>query len=31
MADDLNKKITIDIEVTTEGQQQIAQYKAAFN
>lgn len=31
MADDINKKITIDVEVTTDGQQQIQQYKAAFD
>ena len=28
MTDDINKKITIDVEVNTEGQQQINQYKA---
>ena len=31
MADDVNKKITIDVEVTTDGQQQINQYTTAFN
>jgi hypothetical protein len=31
MADDINKKITIDVEVNTDGQQQINQYKAAFD
>jgi hypothetical protein len=31
MADDINKKITVDIEVNTNGQQQIAQYNAAFD
>jgi hypothetical protein len=31
MADDINKKITIDVEVTTDGQQQINQYKASFD
>ena len=31
MADDLNKKIIIDIEVSTDGQEQVQQYKAAFD
>jgi hypothetical protein len=31
MADDINKKISIDIEINTDGQQQINQYKAAFD
>jgi len=31
MADDINKKISIDVEVNTDGQQQIRQYKAAFD
>jgi len=31
MAEDINKKITIDVEVNTDGQQQINQYKAAFS
>jgi len=31
MADDFNKKILIDIEVGTDGQAQINQYKAAFD
>jgi len=31
MADDISKKITIDVEVNTDGQQQINQYKAAFD
>jgi len=31
MESDINKKITIDVEVNTDGQQQIAQYKAAFD
>jgi hypothetical protein len=31
MADDLNKKITIDVEINTDGQQQITQYKEAFD
>jgi len=31
MADDLSKKILIDIEVGTDGQEQISQYKAAFD
>jgi archaellum component FlaC len=31
MADDLNKKINIDVEVNTDGQQQITQYKEAFD
>jgi len=30
MADDINKKISIDIEVRNNGQQQIDQYSAAF-
>jgi hypothetical protein len=31
MADTINKKISIDVEVNTDGQQQINQYKAAFD
>ena len=31
MADDINKKITIDVEVNSDGQQQIAQYKTALD
>ena len=31
MADDINKKISIDIEINTDGQQQIDQYKASFD
>ncbi|HZY36405.1 MAG TPA: hypothetical protein VFE53_07145 [Mucilaginibacter sp.] len=31
MADDFNKKILIDIEVGSDGQEQINQYKAAFD
>jgi hypothetical protein len=31
MADEINKKITIDVEVNTDGKQQIQQYKAAFD
>ena len=31
MADELNKKITIDVEVNTGGQKQIDQYKAALD
>jgi hypothetical protein len=31
MADDLNKKITIEVEIATDGPQQIAQYNAAFD
>jgi len=31
MADDINRKITVDVEVNTDGQQQINQYKAAFD
>jgi hypothetical protein len=31
MTDDINKKILIDIEIGTDGQQQIQQYKAAFD
>jgi len=31
MADDLNKKIAIDVEINTDGQQQINQYKVAFD
>jgi hypothetical protein len=31
MADDINKKISIDVEVNTDGQQQIDQYKASFD
>ena len=31
MTDDVNKKITIDVEVNTDGQQQINQYKASFD
>jgi hypothetical protein len=31
MTDDINKKITIDVEVTTNGQQQIDHYKASFD
>jgi len=30
MADE-NKKINIDIEINTDGQQQVQQYKAAFD
>jgi chromosome segregation ATPase len=31
MAEDINKKIAIDVEVNTDGQQQIAQYKTALD
>jgi len=31
MADDINKKITVDIELNTDGLQQITQYKASFD
>ncbi len=31
MSDDISKKITIDVEVNTDGQQQINQYKTAFD
>ncbi len=31
MADDINKKITIDVEISTDGQQQLNQYKVAFD
>ena len=31
MADDINKKITIDVEVNSDGQQQIDQYKTSFD
>ncbi|MDP9080918.1 MAG: hypothetical protein M3O71_26155 [Bacteroidota bacterium] len=31
MENDINKKITIEVEVTTDGQQQINQYKAALD
>jgi hypothetical protein len=31
MTDDLNKKITIDVEVNTDGQQQVDLYKASFD
>jgi len=31
MADDINKKISIDVEITQTGQQQIAEYKTAFD
>lgn len=31
MADDINKKISIDIEINTDGQQQINQYKTVFD
>jgi len=31
MADNINKKINIDIEINTDGQQQVQQYKAAFD
>jgi hypothetical protein len=31
MSDDINKKITIDVEVSTDGRQQITQYQAAFD
>lgn len=31
MADDINKKISIGVEVSPDGQQQISQYKAAFD
>jgi septal ring factor EnvC (AmiA/AmiB activator) len=31
MADDINKKISIDVEVNTNGQQQINQYKSSFD
>ena len=30
MADDISKKISIDVQLNTDGQQQIDQYKAAF-
>ena len=31
MADDINKKISIDVEINTDGQQQIQQYKTTFD
>ena len=31
MADDINKKISIDVEIGTDGQQQINQYKTSFD
>jgi hypothetical protein len=31
MADDINKKISVDIEINNDGQQQINQYNAAFD
>jgi len=31
MADEINKQITVDVRVNTDGQQQIDQYKASFN
>src|ERR1700748_2776063 len=31
MADDINKTISVDIEVNPDGLQQVAQYKAAFD
>ncbi|HVS93979.1 MAG TPA: hypothetical protein VHE59_18215 [Mucilaginibacter sp.] len=31
MADDINKKISIDVQVNSDGQQQIDQYKASFD
>jgi len=31
MADDINKKITIDVQVNTDGQQQVDQYKNSFD
>ncbi len=31
MADDISKKITIDVEVNTDGLQQINQYQTAIN
>lgn len=31
MADDINKKISIDVEINTDGQQQINQYKNSFD
>src|ERR1700748_2657929 len=31
MADDINKKIIIDVEINTDGQQQINQYKVALD
>ncbi|MGZ3755509.1 MAG: hypothetical protein ACXVAY_00830 [Mucilaginibacter sp.] len=31
MADDINKKISIDVEISTDGQQQIDQYQFAFD
>lgn len=31
MADDINKKISIDVQINSDGQQQATQYKAAFD
>jgi nitrogen-specific signal transduction histidine kinase len=31
MPDDINKKISINVQVNTDGQQQITQYKAVFD
>jgi hypothetical protein len=31
MADDINKKISIDVQVNTDGHQQVDQYKASFD
>lgn len=31
MTDDVNKKITIDVDINIDGQQQIADYKAVFD
>ncbi|MGN6181231.1 MAG: hypothetical protein ACTHNW_18760 [Mucilaginibacter sp.] len=31
MADDINKKIIIDVEINNDGQSQVNQYKSAFN
>lgn len=31
MADDINKKITVDVQVNTDGQHQVDQYKASFD
>lgn len=31
MADDISKKISIDVQVNTDGQQQVEQYKASFD
>lgn len=31
MADDINKKISIDVEINTDGKQQIEQYKSSFD